>query len=362
MRLDKAGHRPSVKTIAVCAAQVPFFKGGAELHVRGLVDSLRAGGFDVDVINIPYKWYPHDQLLRSIEVWKMLDLSESNGKPIDMLITTKFPSYFARHPNRVLWLIHQYRQAYDLFGTEYSEFDPKNRKSMAFRDRLIAMDTQELSSYPRIYTNARNTAERLRRFNGVEGIPLYHPPRLVGRYITEGVFGDFILSVGRLDKLKRVDRLVRALPYCPSDVRCLIVGSGPEEASLRSLVGELGLESRVDFPGFVSDEELLRLYAECAAVYFAPLDEDYGYITLESFLSQKPVITARDSGGPLEFVEDGVSGLVLSSLAPERLGREIGDLVRNKERCRLLGTAGYARVKDIRWDRVIRTLLGEDEP
>ena len=355
-----AGRRPTPKTIAVCAAQVPFFSGGAEFHVQGLVDNLRSRGFDVDLINIPYKWYPRDQLLKSIEVWKMLDLRESNGKPIDMLITTKFPSYFAQHRNRVLWLIHQYRQAYDLLGTEYSEFDPKDRKDMAFRDKLIAMDTEELGSYPRIYTNAANTAERLRRFNGLQGTPLYHPPRLAGRYITDGAYGDYILSVGRLDKLKRVDQLLRALPHCPPDVRCVIAGKGPEEASLRALAGDLGLERRVDFPGFVSDEELLRLYAGCGAVYFAPLDEDYGYITLEAFLSTKPVITARDSGGPLEFVEDGVSGIVLSSLEPEVLGPEIGNLVGNKERCRLLGNAGYAKVKHIQWDRVIRTLLGEE--
>jgi glycosyltransferase involved in cell wall biosynthesis len=359
--LDKVGRRPPVKTIAVCAAQVPFFGGGAEQLVLGLVENLRSRGYDVDVINIPYKWYPHDQLLKSIEVWKMLDLTESNGKPIDMLITTKFPSYFARHPNKVLWLMHQYRQAYDLFGTEFSEFDAKDPKSMEFRERLIAMDTQELKSYSRIYTIARNPADRLRRFNGLQGIPLYHPPRLVGSYITDGAYGDFILSVGRLDKLKRVDRLLQALPHCPPAVRCIIAGTGPEEPSLRSLARKLGLENRVDFQGFVSDEQLLRLYAECAAVYFAPLDEDYGYITLEAFLSNKPVITVQDSGGPLEFVEDGRNGLVLPSLDPELLGAAVRNLVQDKERCRLLGSAGYSRVKDIQWDQAIRVLLGEEQ-
>ncbi len=359
-RLANMGGRSPVRTIAVCAAQVPFFQGGAEAHVLGLVDNLRDRDYEVDLINIPYKWYPHDQLLKSIEIWGMLDLTESNGKPIDLVITTKFPSYFANHPNKVLWLIHQYRQMYDLFGTEYSEFDPEDAASMALRDKLIAMDTRVLRTYPRIYTNAGNTAARLKTHNGIDAEPLYHPPRLSGRYYSD-TYGDYILSVGRLDKLKRVDALLRAMCHTAADVRCKIVGTGPEEKSLKALAGGLGLEKRVEFLGFVPDDRLLREYAGCAAVYFAPRDEDYGYITLEAFLSRKPVITAVDSGGPLEVVEDGTNGLILPSLEAEELGRAIASLLNDRERCSLWGEAGYGRVKDIGWDHVIRALLGEEE-
>ncbi len=360
-RLANRGGRSPVQTIAVCAAQVPFFQGGAEAHVQGLVDNLRGAGYDVDLINIPYKWYPHEQLLKSIEIWDMLDLTESNGRPIDLVITTKFPSYFARHPNKVLWLIHQYRQAYDLFGTEYSEFDPADTKAMAFRDKLIAMDTQVLRTYPRIYTNAGNTASRLKTHNGIDAQPLYHPPRLAGRYTTDS-YGGYILSVGRLDKLKRVDALLRALPHCAEDMRCQIVGTGPEEKGLRALAGELGLGERVEFLGYIPDDRLLEAYAGCAAVYFAPRDEDYGYITLEAFLSRKPVITAADSGGPLDFVKDGANGLILPTLEAKLLAAALESLVRYPDRCARLGDAGYEAVKDIGWDHVIRTLLGEEEP
>jgi glycosyltransferase involved in cell wall biosynthesis len=358
-KLGSKANRHSIRTIAVCAAQVPFFQGGAEAHVNGLVDNLRGHGYAVDLINIPYKWYPHGQLLKSIELWKMLDLSESNGMPIDLVITTKFPSYFARHRNKVLWLIHQYRQIYDLLGTEYSEFNPSDSKAMAFRDKLVAMDTQALESYPRIFTNARNTAARLKKYNHIEAQPLYHPPRLAGRYYTEA-HGDYILSVGRLDKLKRVDRLLRALRVCEPSIRCKIAGTGPEEDRLKALARDLDLGDRVEFLGYVPDELLLSLYANCGAVYFAPRDEDYGYITLEAFLSRKPVITSSDSGGPLEFVEDGANGIVLPSLEDRTLGRAIESLLRDKSKCAALGNSGYMRVKDIGWDHVIRTLVGEN--
>jgi glycosyltransferase involved in cell wall biosynthesis len=97
-------------------------------------------------------------------------------------------------------------------------------------------------------------------------------------------------------------------------------------------------------------------------VYFAPRDEDYGYITLEAFLSRKPVITAADSGGPLEFVEDGENGIVLPSLQPEETAVAMESLLSDRDRCDRFGDAGYIRVKDIGWDHVIRVLLGEEDP
>ena len=357
-RLRRSGNRGPLKTIAVCAAQVPFFSGGAEAHVEALIEELKARDFEVDLINIPYKWYPHEQLLKSVEIWKKLDLSESNAKKIDMIITTKFPSYFAQHRNKVLWLIHQYRQMYDLFETHYSGFNKSRPKDLELRDRLIEMDTQILKTYKKIFTNSKNTAARLKKYNGIEATPLYHPPRLSGRYYSTG-FDDYVLSVGRLDSLKRVDLLIKSLRFCDSKIRCKIVGSGPESEKLEVIARECGVSDRVEFLGFVPDEKLLDLYSNCSAVFFAPLDEDYGYITLEAFLSQKPVITSFDSGGPLEFVEDQLNGIVLDSLEEKGIGEKIDGLVSDKQRCRRYGIRGHQKVKSINWNVVIQTLLTE---
>lgn len=350
-----------IKTIAVCAAQVPFFSGGAETHVAGLIENLKRVGFEVDLINIPYKWYPHEQLLRSVEIWKALDLSESNGKKIDMVIATKFPSYFVRHSNKVLWLIHQYRQMYDLFNTPLSGFNPKSSQDMRFRDKLIQMDTEALKSFPRIYTNSKNTGKRLLEYNHISSIPLYHPPKLVGQYYTSE-YQDYILAVGRLDQLKRNDMLLQAISCCQSRVKCKIAGVGPEMESLQALAKELKIDDRVELLGFVSDHDLLELYANCKAVFFAPQDEDYGYITLEAFLSKKPVITAFDSGGPLEFVIHQKNGIILDSLDAEKTAMAMESLFFDKEKCQDFGNAGYEMVKDINWEQVIKTLVFRETP
>ena len=111
-----------MRTILVCEAQVPFVRGGAEYHVRALVDELRRQGYEAELVSVPFKWYPKQEILSHAAAWRLIDLTESNGRPIDLVIATKFPTYFVRHPRKVAWLIHQYRAVYELAGTPYSDF------------------------------------------------------------------------------------------------------------------------------------------------------------------------------------------------------------------------------------------------
>ncbi len=106
-----------VSTVLVCETQVPLVRGGAELLVQQLVTELRRRGVATDRVSLPFKWYPKDEILPHAAAWRLLDLSESNGRPIDLIIATKFPTYFARHPRKVCWLVHQHRAAYELCGT-----------------------------------------------------------------------------------------------------------------------------------------------------------------------------------------------------------------------------------------------------
>jgi glycosyltransferase involved in cell wall biosynthesis len=345
---------PPIRTVLVCEAQVPFVHGGAELHVRGLVDELHRRGYRAERVSIPFKWYPKDELLAQAAAWRLIDLSESNGVPIDAVIATKFPTYFVRHPRKITWLFHQYRAIYDLCGTPYSEFTHAER-DVRLRDRLIALDNEVLGESTRLFTNARNTAARLARYNGIAAEALYHPPPLAGR-LAFGPLGDYVLSVGRLEGNKRVDLAIRALARAGGATRLIIVGEGPLRTTLAETAERAGVASRVDFAGAVDERTLIALYAGALAVVFPPYDEDYGYITLEALLSRKPVITTTDAGGPLEFVEDGVTGLVADP-SPEALGAAICRLDADRRLAQGLGDAGYDRARAITWDGVVDTLL-----
>lgn len=343
-----------IRTVLVCEAQVPFIHGGAELHVRGLVAELQRRGYRADIASVPFKWYPKGELLAQAAAWRMIDLSESNGQPIDMVVATKFPTYFVRHPNKVIWLFHQYRAIYDLMGTPYSEFD-HTEGDVRLRDTLVALDNEVIPESKRIFTNARNTAARLAHYNGIEAEPLYHPPPLAGR-ITPGPLGDYVLSVGRLEGNKRVELVLRAMAHAGPRVRLVVVGEGILRTQLEETAAQCGVSDRVTWAGRTDDRTLIGLYAGALAIVFPPFDEDYGYITLEAFLARKPVVTTTDAGGPLEFVEDGVTGIIAEP-TPESVGAAIARLAANRAKAQSLGDAGYDRAHAITWDGVVDRLM-----
>jgi glycosyltransferase involved in cell wall biosynthesis len=344
----------AVRTVVVCEAQVPFVQGGAEFHVRELVRQLRARGYETELVSVPFKWYPKEEILAHAAAWRLIDLSESNGRPIDLVIASKFPSYFVRHPQKVVWLIHQYRAAYELCGTEYSDFQHTER-DVGLRDRLMRLDREMLLECRRRFTNARNTAARLAKYNGVDAEPLYHPPRLADR-LGGGPAGDYVLSVGRIESVKRVDLAVRAMAHADAGLRLVVAGDGTQRAAVERTAAQAGVADRVAFLGAVGDDDLIGLYAGALGVIYAPFDEDYGYVTLESFLARKPVITAADSGGTLEFVVDGVNGVVCEP-TPEALGAAVNRLAGDRALATLLGEAGYERARAITWDGVVEKLV-----
>jgi glycosyltransferase involved in cell wall biosynthesis len=327
--------------------------GGNEVLVDGLRDALVARGHKVTVVALPYKWYPRKQIVSGALAWRLIDITEADGQKIDLAICTKWPSYVVRHPNKVVWLVHQFRQIYDWFGTPMSDFTGA-AEDVRIRRTLMEMDRRALSESKRIFTISRNVASRLKRFNGLDGTPLY-PPLRAGLRLEPGPYGDYVLSVNRLDAAKRIGLLLEGLASAPG-VKAVIVGSGPEAANLKRKAGELGIAERVEFTGFASDEDVSRLYANARAVYYAPVDEDYGYGTIESMEAARPVITTDDAGGVLEFVEDGQTGLVTPPDG-KAIGASIMRLMNEPQEAERLGSAGKARVVSIDWDGVVDALL-----
>jgi len=352
--LGVIGFAPVLRRILVCEAQVPFVRGGAESLVRELVGQLRLHGYETDLVSVPFKWYPPEELLTHASAWRLLDLSESAGHAVDLVIATKFPTYFVRHPHKVTWLLHQYRAAYELAGTMYSEFDHTDAH-LALRQKLLELDTQMLGESRRLFTIADTVTNRLARYNGLTAETLYHPPRLASR-LRSGPFGDYVLSVGRLESVKRVDLIIRALALVSSDVRLLVAGTGTQRAMFEQLVASLSLESRVSFLGEVDDDTLIELYAGALGVVYPPFDEDFGYVTLEAFLAKKPVVTTTDAGEPTVFVIDSVNGLVTEP-TPEALAAGIAALSGDRLRAARLGEAGYDRARTISWSGVIDRLV-----
>jgi glycosyltransferase involved in cell wall biosynthesis len=337
--------------IAVCAPQVPFVRGGAELMAEDLVTALRDRGHEAELVTLPFKWYPGTRVLDQAFLWRLVDLTESDGRPIDRVIATKFPAYAVRHPNKVAWVLHQFRQAYDYDGTELGQFDqsPEDRATRAAIERL---DAVALGEARKVFATSRNVADRLHRFNGIDAELLPHPPQALP-YRT-GESEGFVLSVNRLDRAKRIDLLIEAAKREPS-LRVVITGEGPDRRRLESLA--TGLNGQIEFVGRVDDQHLADLYARSLAVYYAPIDEDFGMVPYEAFLSGKPVLTTLDAGGPLEVVHDRETGVVVAPDAAE-IARAAVYLGEHTDEAKAWGSAGKAIAERVTWDVCVDALVG----
>jgi glycosyltransferase involved in cell wall biosynthesis len=358
---SREGHRSTpfgplpTRRVVIGTVRTPFVRGGADYQVHALGDRLVRHGYLAEVVSLPFACHPREEILAHAAAWRLLDLSESNGRPIDLAIGTRFPAYCMRHPRKVAWLTHHHRAAAaDLRGAP--PFDlPHGEADAGFEQRLRDLDRQMLDECRRVLTNTRSTATRVEESCGVAAEVLRHPPRLAGR-LRRGPAGNYVVAAGGLDATTRVDLLVRAFVDVDPPLRLVVAGEGTGRDALASLASQLGVGDRIDLAGDVHDEELVTLYAGALATTLVAFDEDSGDATLESFLAHKPVVTTCDSGEPLALVEDGVNGRVCPPEA-SALAAAINGLAADRARAAALGSAGFERARTITWDGVVESLV-----
>ncbi|MCC6933638.1 MAG: glycosyltransferase [Deltaproteobacteria bacterium] len=297
--------------ILIASVQVPFTRGGAEVLVDRLSSALKATGALVDIVQLPFTAIPKESLLKSIGYWRSLDLTSFNGLPVDLVICTKFPSYLINHPRKITWLIHQYRQIYDLYGTRFGDLSTADNDE-ALRQLLTKVDLTALNECQKLFTISDNVTKRLDKYCGLRAATIVPPLPLAGRYYQSNYL-PYILSVGRICSIKRIDMIICAMANIDERLTLKVVGTADEaqiENYIKSEIDKHHLARRIEFLGNVSDEKLLELYAQAFITYYAPFDEDLGFVTLESLASGTPVITCSDSGGSLAFIENEVNGLI----------------------------------------------------
>lgn len=337
--------------VLVCATQVPFMSGGLELMVANLVQAFGDAGHRCEAVTVPAAW-DQGRLLDAALAWRMIPLDA------DVVIPVNFPAYFARHPRKVLWLAHQHRAAYDGLKQPWSDFGLDDT-SLEVQRQLIDWDTRALGEAMSRFTISDVVARRLQRYCGLRATTLYQPPPRAAhiRPRAAGAPGRHVLCPTRLEANKRPGLFLEALAAMNRPVPGVLAGRGSLAEDLTRAVDRLGLDGRVELPGFVPDDELVDLLREAIAVVYAPYDEDYGFVTLEAFLAGVPVVTTDDSGGVLEWVEHEVTGLVTDG-TPVAMGAALDRLVADPDLASRLGAAGRDRVKDLRWEHVVSTLLG----
>lgn len=345
-----------IHNILICTTQVPFTSGGAESHVEGLRRAFTDGGYNAEICAVPFKWYPPSEIMRSALAWRLLDLSSANGKPIDLVVGMKFPAYIVEHDRKVLWVMHQHRSAYNLWGSQFDDLStyPEGPR---IREWIQHCDNQFIPRARKVFANSMTVAERLLRFNRIESEPLYHPPPRADRLRT-GEQGDYIFYPSRLEPQKRQELLIEATSYTRTPVKVLLAGGCAQPEHYSSLIKKFGVSEKVSMVGFVDDAKIIELYANALAVCYLPFDEDYGYVTLEGMLSGKPLIVTDDGGGAREFIEHESEGLVVAP-DPHALAEALDTLYNDRHKAQRMGERGKEKFlsKNISWQNVVEKII-----
>jgi len=345
--------------ILITTTRVPFINGGAEILAHGLLQALLDAGHEAEVLAIPFKWYPAEQVLDHMLACRLFDLTESCGTKIDQVIALKFPTYLISHPNQVAWILHQHRSAYDLWNRPMGDMHHFS-SGLQIRDAIRKADRELLPQSKGIYTIAQNVSNRLQKYCGIPSEPIYHPPQNAEQFYSESA-EDYFFFPSRLSPIKRQSLVVEALAHTSEPVCVRFAGAADADTigkDLRALARDLEVDDRVEWLGPVDEAHKRELYARSLAVIFPPVDEDYGYVTLEAMLASKAVVTCDDSGGSLEFVKHDETGLVVEP-TPESMAAALDQLWQNRLHAARLGVAGrdhYASMR-LSWSNVVRRLV-----
>lgn len=327
-------------------------RGGAENLYTGLVAALNRSGHQATQIDVIVDESTFGGILEAYSRCFYFDLND-----YDLVISTKAPTYMVQHKNHISYLLHPIRVFYDMFETEFNPCDSGKLKQ---RNLIHEFDKYGLNPI-RIKKNCvigEVVADRMRDadlfWQNIEFDVIYPAPLITE--FQKPQQGEFVFLPGRLHRWKRVDLVIKAMKYIRSDVKLLLAGVGEDAKQLEIMVQNLGLEGRVQFLGKVSEKQLLDLYSRSIVVPFVPINEDFGYITIEAFKSKKPVITCVDSGEPARIVKDSENGFVVAP-DPKEIADKIEYCINHPEEAERMGENGYHSVCDITWDNVVSRLL-----
>lgn len=320
--------------------------GGAERLYEGLVAALNFDSVRTDQIRIRCDEATFDSIAEAYVRCRDLDLARYDG-----VISTKAPTYALRHPNHVCYLVHTMRVFYDMFDAEFLNPAISLCEQRAMIQR---MDTLAFSRLPdaRRLCIGHTVRKRQELYNGIT-FNVLHPPLATDDFQFQISNEPFAFLPGRLHRWKRVDLIIRAIRQLRSPLQFIIAGDGEDRAELERLAAG---DPRIRFLGRISDYDLVHLYSTARVVPFAPVREDYGYVTIEAFRSGKPVITCTDSGEPAHFVADGQSGFVCPP-DPAAIAERLDWFYDHPAEAAAMGARGFESVAHINWTSVRLKLL-----
>jgi len=339
--------------IALFGPATPFVRGGAEILTEDLKLQLEKRGHTVKYFRLPI----YDDFSTGIFL-NALCTQMLNFDDYDVLISFKWPAYLAVHKRKNLWMFHQLRQVYDMFGKPYGLTDDDHGKTI--KEMVMQTDIAAFAKANKIYALSQ-AAVRLQDYLGITAEVLHTPLQNPEKYHTEST-GDYIYCASRVDRMKRQLLIVEAMLYVRSGARLILDGKCGDrslENEIEAMIEKNNLNDKVIVNNeFVPEQTKIDRYAGCLAGIYIPLDEDSpGLVSFEIMYSKKALITVNDSGGVAEFA-NGDHAFVTEP-TPQAIAEKIDFLFENRDIAEKMGENAYNYVigLNINWDDTIGRLL-----
>jgi glycosyltransferase involved in cell wall biosynthesis len=157
----------------------------------------------------------------------------------------------------------------------------------------------------------------------------------------------YIVSIGRMAKVKGYDVLIRTMALLKEKGRnahLILIGDGPERASLEKLSAALGLSDRISFPGWLSGPKKFQFLSACDLYVMSSLHEGFGVVLLEAMFCGLPIV-ATNKGGQTDIITDGKNGILVSPGDAKVLDDAISDMMSSPDKRKSMSLANRENVK-----------------
>jgi len=340
--------------VALFVSATPFVRGGTELLIDELKQQLEERGHKAKLFRLPFTYeFETGMFLNALSAQLL------NFDYYDVLLSFKWPTYLAAHRHKNLWIFHQFRQAYDMFGEHYGLNDDETGN--AIKQLVIQTDAVALNQVKNIFALSQS-AKRLEEYSGIVADVLYTPLPNSEKYHNNDT-GNYIYCASRMDGMKRQLMAVEAMRYTKSGAKLILDGKCEDDSLMKkmySIIETYGLDDKVTINAeFVPEAVKIDRFANCLAGIYIPLDEDSpGLVTFEILYSHKALITVNDSGGVANFSSNSNHAFVVEP-TPQAIAEKIDYLYENKAVARQMGENAYMYIVNlnVNWDDTIRRLL-----
>jgi glycosyltransferase involved in cell wall biosynthesis len=369
-----------MKIAYVYDAVYPWIKGGAEKRIYEISKRLVKRGHEVHIFGMKY-WNGEDVIVkdgvylhgvceprelyvegrRSIKeaiyfARKLLipltkedfDVVDCQAFPYFSCFSAKICSSVKRTPLVITWHEIWDDYWYEYLGKKGVFGKWVEKMTTHLTDKIIAVSERTKKDLERIGVGVRKE---------IRIIPNGTDFGKIGRVKASDEESDVIFA-GRLIKEKNVDVLIKTVNLVKKelpDVKCVIIGDGPEKKELEKLVYDLGLENNLEFTGFLEDYDEVISYMKSSKVFVLPSTrEGFGIVAVEANACGLPVVTVdHRMNAACDFIANGENGFICK-LSEEDIA---GKILRELDEKKSMGRKCIENAKKYDWNEI--SLLAE---